>query len=374
VSNTSWAAEASGWIGALSLAAGVVVASSVIVLNARAHPGSFRGRRAGFAARTGVSLVAVAAVLAASGGGRELWLTGLGGFLCLWVAATIRLRFPDDIGDRGGRPPVLRDPADSGYHASVGAEAAQDVDRLLRRLDNLVGEVERRAIAQSEYHASVRALEATQDVNRLLRRLDDLVGEVERRVPDRETPDRITPPGDFPEVTQPLAAQGVWAPVSVYTSDDDGTPLKNAVVEVLHAFELTVVGEEPVEPGSWFQRFWTRARSDSVRERMRKLEQAVELQYLGKVRAEIDQAKAHAVAALLQAISAQDNAVVRIGSLIAIKAQGNLAVWTVSELEAADMERHSALLRDPVSALEYLRNLKQESGEAPPPLQRSADD
>jgi hypothetical protein len=37
---------------------------------------------------------------------------------------------------------------------------------------------------------------------------------------------------------------------------------------------------------------------------------------------------------------------------------------------AADMERHSALLRDPVSALEYLRDLKQDSGE----IARRVDD
>jgi hypothetical protein len=95
------------------------------------------------------------------------------------------------------------------------------------------------------------------------------------------------------------------------------------------------------------------------RQRVRKMEQAVELQYLGKARAEIDEAKAQAVAALLQAISTQDNAVVRVGSLIAIKSEGDIAVWTVSEVEAAELERHGDLLRDPISALEYLRRLRQ---------------
>jgi hypothetical protein len=95
------------------------------------------------------------------------------------------------------------------------------------------------------------------------------------------------------------------------------------------------------------------------RQRVRKVEQAVELQYLGKARAEIDEAKAQAVAALLQAISTQDNAVVRVGSLIAIKADGDIAVWSVSEMEAAELEQHGDLLRDPISALEYLRRLKQ---------------
>jgi hypothetical protein len=95
------------------------------------------------------------------------------------------------------------------------------------------------------------------------------------------------------------------------------------------------------------------------RQRVRKVEQAVELQYLGKARAEIDEAKAQAVAALLQAISTQDNAVVRVGSLIAIKSEGDIAVWTVSEVEAAELEQHGDQLRDPISALEYLRRLRQ---------------
>ena len=315
--------EASSWIGWVSLVAGVVVAASVFVMDMLAV--ASRRVRIVVAATAGLALVAVAAVLAALGGGRELWLTGLGGFLCLWVAATIRLR-------------VL------------------DIDEPLLFL----------RLSDMQYRSSVTALEATQDVNRLLYRLNNVVGEVERRATPM-LPARATASGDFPEMADALVAQGVWAPVSVYTTADDGTPLKGAVVGVLRAFDLTVVVEEPVELGSWFQRFWTRARSDSVRDRMRKLEQAVELQYLGKARAEIDHAKALAVAALLQAISTQDNAVVRIGSLIAIKTQGDLAVWTVSELEAADMERHGALLRDPVSALEYLRRLKQDPDQLTPP-------
>lgn len=190
---------------------------------------------------------------------------------------------------------------------------------------------------------------------------------------DPEATPGMKSPVDISALTHRFA-RGMWAPVDLYTAAPDGTAMKNATLDALAEFGLSVVAEEPVERASWFQRIWVRAsNSAALKERLRKLEQAVELEHLGKARAEIDQAKAQAAAALLEAIRTQDNAVVRIGSLIAIKAQGDLAVWTVSELEAADMERHSALLRDPVSALEYLRTLKHATltpGQQAPEVQR----
>ena len=121
--------------------------------------------------------------------------------------------------------------------------------------------------------------------------------------------------------------------------------------------------EEPPVQGSWRQRFWVRSRevaeSEPVRERLGKLEQAIELEHLGKRRAEIDKAKAESVAALLGAMKEQENAVVRIGSIIVIKTRGDLVVWTISEMEAAALEKNRELLGDPVAALKFLRSGRQ---------------
>ena len=180
----------------------------------------------------------------------------------------------------------------------------------------------------------------------------------------------------FDRFADSMVRAGTWAPVSIYTSADDGAELKAAVTAVLAEFGLRCEVEQPPVPGSWFQRFWARSSdSESVRSRVRKLEQAVELEYLGKARAEIDRSKAESVAALLGAIGEQENAVVRIGSIIATKAQGDLAVWTIGEMEAAALERNSHLLGDPVAALEFLRGVQETGageverpGRAPGPL------
>lgn len=310
-----WTAENSDLIGWSTLITGALVADTAHMLGGRfaRYPHSRRGTQVSAAA--GLLLVASAAILAALGGGRGLWLTALSGFLCLVVALVLEFRA-------------------------------------------LSGSLDNNALGLQWLTSRVtRVLEGTEHTASELMRLREAVEGDTARKPDVAS--RVASPVEFAEMAHGLAARGMWAPIALYTTASDGAGLKNATLDALAAFDLTVAAEEPVERASWFQRIWVRAsNSDTLKERLRKLEHAVELQYVGKVRAEIDQVKAQAAAALLQAISTQDNAVIRIGSLIAIKAQGDLAVWTVSELEAADMERHGALLRDPVSALEYLRTLK----------------
>jgi len=178
----------------------------------------------------------------------------------------------------------------------------------------------------------------------------------------------------FEDFANSMVHAGVWTQVSVFTADDDGMGLKGAVVAVLREFGLGSVAEEPPVLGSWFQRFWARSReiagSESMRGRLLRLEEAVQLEYLGKRRAEIDKAKAESVAALLGAMKEQKNAVIRIGSIIAIKTEDDLVVWTISEMEAAALEKNSQLLGDPVSALKFLRGSRQgqESTDLEPPV------
>ncbi|TVT47681.1 hypothetical protein FNH05_18680 [Amycolatopsis rhizosphaerae] len=157
---------------------------------------------------------------------------------------------------------------------------------------------------------------------------------------------------------------GRWAPASIYTADDDGSQLKEAVVTVLREFGLEADVEKPAVRGSWFQRLWARGRdSEAVREHLATLERALELEGLGKRQADIDKAKAEPVAALLTVVKEQTNAVVRLGSIILIKTEGNVVVWTISEMEAAVMERTSHIPRDPVTALKFLRDDSQGHGQ-----------
>ncbi|OXM43047.1 hypothetical protein [Amycolatopsis alba] len=93
-----------------------------------------------------------------------------------------------------------------------------------------------------------------------------------------------------------------------------------------------------------------------MRDRLAKLERALELEGLGKRQAEIDKAKAEAAAALHAVVREQENAVVRLGSIVMIKRAGDLVVFTVSEMQAAVLEKHSELLRDPLAALKFLHD------------------
>lgn len=169
--------------------------------------------------------------------------------------------------------------------------------------------------------------------------------------------------GNFEDFANSMVRAGNWTAVSVYTSADDGTALKDAVVAVLREFGLESAVEEPPVRGSWLQRSWARIRevagSEPMRERLAKLERAIELEQLGKRQAEIDKAKAESVAALHGVIKEQENAVVRMGSIIMIKTAGDLVVWTIGPMEASALDEHSELLQDPVAALKFLRRGKR---------------
>ncbi len=149
---------------------------------------------------------------------------------------------------------------------------------------------------------------------------------------------------------------------SMYTSSSDGSTIKTSLLNLLGRFDLVLDSEEPVLKGSWFQKIWLKAResasSEPVSERIKKLESALELHTLGKVRAEVDKAKAEAVGILLSAVSTQESAVVRIGSLVIVKDHEQVAIWTISEVEAAELERNSTLVRNPVEVINHLQHLK----------------
>lgn len=151
--------------------------------------------------------------------------------------------------------------------------------------------------------------------------------------------------------------------VSIFTSGDNGEPLKQVVAHALDVFGLAVSSEGPIIRGSWLQRLRLRLKSasasDSVKVRLKKVEMALEMEYLGKARAEIDRTKADAVAAVLNAVSAEPSAVIRLGSLVIVKTDGGVAIYTISELEAAELEKNSRLIRDPVGVIQYIQQLKR---------------
>jgi voltage-gated sodium channel len=166
---------------------------------------------------------------------------------------------------------------------------------------------------------------------------------------------------DFEAAAAFLTSQDRWAAMSVSTTADDGEPLKEAVVGVLREFGIEVAAEQPPVRGSWAQRFWAKMRDSDAAEglqtRLKKVEQAIELQQIGKAQAEIDKSKSDAVAVLLEAVNQQDEVVIRIGSLAIVKMAGKIAVWTISESKAAELDASGDLLGRPAQVLAFLQNL-----------------
>lgn len=148
-------------------------------------------------------------------------------------------------------------------------------------------------------------------------------------------------------------------PVSIYIagSAKDGETLQDAIICAcgLYGFELAY--ESTVELGSWFRRMCLRSRnflnSSETRQRLKKLESALELEVLGKRRAEVDQTKAEAIGSIIGHIAAQSNAVVRIGSLVIVKMGDNIWAETIDEASARKLEANSTILTCPADAVRF---------------------
>ena len=164
-------------------------------------------------------------------------------------------------------------------------------------------------------------------------------------------------------------------PVSIFLSGSRNTDLEAAVHEAAGAFGFEVAAQERARTGSWYRQLWLRtqevARSESVRERAQKLEQAIELEVLGKRRAQVDKAKADAIAMLITAIDCQESAVIRVGSIVVVKRGQDLAAFTISELEAAHLERSPTAYIGADSFLSELQRLRNQQAASNPSTEQS---
>jgi hypothetical protein len=99
--------------------------------------------------------------------------------------------------------------------------------------------------------------------------------------------------------------------------------LLGGIVVALDAIAFDLVAEHVPQQGSIFQRFSARSRDalsqPEVRQRLAKLERAIELQAVARPQAEVDDAQARAAATLLSALAEEDEAVAQIGSILAIR-------------------------------------------------------
>ncbi|GAB3901216.1 toll/interleukin-1 receptor domain-containing protein [Kibdelosporangium lantanae] len=182
--------------------------------------------------------------------------------------------------------------------------------------------------------------------------LSNLVKEIRRVVPRRLGAEDNT-----------MTGSRTIKEVSIWTSDDDGEHLRDAVRDLLE-----VAGFEPVDQaypirGSWFQRIFVRQREmDSVgklAQLAERVERAAELRYIGAPRSENDEREASAIARLVDALARTNEAVIRTSSILLIKVNGRILSWALTEDEVKVLNANPHLMRSPMEMLEALPNLQR---------------
>lgn len=170
----------------------------------------------------------------------------------------------------------------------------------------------------------------------------------------------------FPKLVEPQASsvpRPLTVSASIYVDDEAAAEVvKAAFTAMIKEFDLEVETEEPPVIGSWFQRLALRIRS-AVREpgfteRLATLERALEIQLVDKPQSQVNAADGGAVAALITALDKTDNAMITIGTILLVKANGVVAVRNLSLPEMRLLERNPAWTMDPAAAMRHLQQLQ----------------
>ncbi|MGO1052728.1 hypothetical protein [Crossiella sp. CA198] len=154
--------------------------------------------------------------------------------------------------------------------------------------------------------------------------------------------------------------RGPVTEVTVYTSDNVGEPLRDAVVELLQVAGFAVVGKDTPVRGSWFQRLRVRGDAkavDKLGELAGKLERAAELKYIATPRSENDEREANAIAKLAEAMKDVDEVVIRTSSVLFVKTAGCVMSIVLSEEQIRCLDRNPQLMQAPAKVLDALAEL-----------------
>jgi diguanylate cyclase (GGDEF)-like protein len=150
--------------------------------------------------------------------------------------------------------------------------------------------------------------------------------------------------------------------VTIYTSDDNGEPLRDAVLEILAVCGFDVIGQAPIERGSWFQRLIVRSRNvrshEKIGEVVGKVERAAELKYISAPRSESDEREANAIARLAEAMQSRDEVLVRLSSIIFIKTGGCVFAAVLTEAQIRLLNDNPHLMRAPAAMMDALTRLQ----------------
>ncbi|MBB4679787.1 hypothetical protein [Crossiella cryophila] len=222
------------------------------------------------------------------------------------------------------------------------------------------------------WHAAVDTARLLEDspgisvVRQVLADLDDPVGEATWEVLALEGIAAVNAElGDFEGARRNWdrvrdLRRGPVTEVTVYTTDNVGEPLRDAVVELLQVAGFAVTGKDTPIRGSWFQRLRVRGDAkavDKLGELAGKLERAAELKYIATPRSENDEREANAIAKLAEAMKDVDEVIIRTSSVLFVKTAGCVMSIVLSEEQIRCLDRNPQLMQAPAKVLDALAEL-----------------
>jgi hypothetical protein len=158
-----------------------------------------------------------------------------------------------------------------------------------------------------------------------------------------------------------------YVPVEIYLDTDSPKVIAkaySAIKDLLRAVDLNVEYEFPPVKGSWFKglisKTMERLSKKDVKDRLKKLEHALELSTITKVQSEVDKNKMDAVANFLSATKEIPNLASKIGSLVVIKITDPetkiASVFTkdLSDEEMIILNKNPSLITHPAQLLDKL--------------------
>jgi hypothetical protein len=147
--------------------------------------------------------------------------------------------------------------------------------------------------------------------------------------------------------------------VQIYLADGrQHAEVEKAVTGLMSAFDILPVHREESVAGSWYRRIWGQVEGSapSLEEIVPKAVRAVEMKTLLSQQAGIDAAQGDALAKLISSLAAENTAVIQMGSMLLVKAKGIVMARNLTQLEMTQLERNPALMRDPDTIIQQLRD------------------
>ena len=153
------------------------------------------------------------------------------------------------------------------------------------------------------------------------------------------------------------AVEQMTIPASIFlgtTSAEHIAELSRAVDNLINTLDYKIEKKDPPEQGSWFRRLLLAGdpnRADATRAELEAL--AVHsLEFSPS--SSIDETKAQAVGQVLSALQDVPTAVIRLGSMVIIKADDRISVRVLTDAEIQRLDANPAALRDPEKMLSLL--------------------